>query len=1149
LFTIYHSNDVSVLKTLVIELMQRNPLDNVFAKETVLVQSPGMSQWLKLRIADRFGIAANIDFPLPATFVWNVFKAVLPDVPERSAFSKEQMTWRLLDIIPGYLQEPEFKVLAHYLKNDDRQVKLYQLSARIADIFDQYLMYRPHWINAWESDQLVDELAGEDLWQAILWRALTVKTLSSGASKYHRANLYDDCIARLEQGSCPAEIKNLKRIFIFGISALPPRYLDVLNALGKHIDIHFMLTNPCQYYWGDILDQKYLAKLEANQRQIFHSGASNSTFKAPVEDYQLGAVGNSLLASWGKVGRDMQRLLTDYSASEIEAFVEPDNQSLLAHIKRDLLTLNDPYNAAEKQLISSEDRSVSLNVCHSAMREVEVLHDYLLQLMDQQPDIQPRDIVVMVSDIDAYSPYIHAVFSAQPQKHRIPFSISDLSSNHYHSVIQAYVWLLGAQQHRFTSTELLAFIQVPAVMNHFGIAEQDLDLITHWVQESGVRWGLDQKTAESFEVPGMHENTWLFGLERMLAGYAMSDALGVVDGVLPYEQIQGMNAELAGKLALLVQQLIRLRTLWNDESHQASAKLSINQWKEILERLKDDFFKASNEDDLRQLQQVSASIEGWYKQMTEANPDHSTEITSEVMLEVMSEKLIQERISQRFLAGQMNFCTLMPMRSVPFKVVCLLGMDGNAYPRQQVPLGFDLMQGRFEYGDRSRRDDDRFLFLEAVMSAEQHLYLSYTGRSIRDNSEVIPSILISELIDYCSEGYCLEGAESLSEEQQVEALQQHLTSVHTMTPYNPSLFDASKGTKSKSYSNLWRDIAEVSNSALESNEGELPETDLGEYEFTGSIDLQELKRFWNGPVHYFFHKRLKVYLSGLGDPIEEDERFELNHLQQYQLKHQLAHASLEHGQSSNQMDQLLAHYQAEGSLPSKAFGSLALENNYSIVEMLTSYLNQRFDIQAQSNSNDSDGHTNKLNAIEVSQRLMLEGKTIDIEGWLPKENYQYRVGRLRTKDMFNCWIDHLSLCSQGISRVSQFVGVNSKDMKVEHLGFNPLPANEAQDLLTELAAFWLQGMSKPLLFTLDFAQTYIDELANPKTDDQAARTKLYESVLAHMQEDEYYLRCWPQGVYLKEDDPLIEALIAVIEQVYQPMSSRLVDFLDQEENA
>ena len=1139
MFTIYHSNDVSVLKTLVIELMQRNPLDNVFAKETILVQSPGMSQWLKLRIADRFGIAANIDFPLPATFVWNVFKEVLPDVPERSAFSKEQMTWRLLAIIPDYLNEPEFKVLAHYLKNDDRQVKLYQLSARIADIFDQYLMYRPHWINAWESDQSVDELAGEDQWQAILWRALTAKTLSSGASKYHRANLYDDCIARLEQGVCPASIKDLKRIFIFGISALPPRYLDVLNALGKHIDIHFMLTNPCQYYWGDILDQKYLAKVEATQRQNFHSGASQCSMKTSVSDYQLGTVGNSLLASWGKVGRDMQRLLTDYSASEIEAFVEPDFNSLLAYIKRDLLTLNDPYNAAEKQLISRDDRSVSLNVCHSAMREVEVLHDYLLQLMDQQPDIQPRDIVVMVSDIDAYSPYIHAVFSAQPQKHRIPFSISDLSSNHYHSVIQAYVWLLGTQQHRFTTTELLAFIQVPAVMNHFGITEQDLDLVTHWIQQSGVRWGLDEKTAESFELPGVHQNTWLFGLERMLAGYAMSDSLGVVDGVLPYEQIQGMNAELAGKLALLVQQLIRLRTLWNDESNTDSAKLSVSQWKDILERLKDDFFKASNEDDLRQLQQVSASIEGWYKQMSEANPDHSTQITSEVMLEVMSEKLIQERISQRFLAGQMNFCTLMPMRSVPFKVVCLLGMDGNAYPRQQVPLGFDLMQGRFEYGDRSRRDDDRFLFLEAVMSAEEHLYLSYTGRSIRDNSEVIPSILISELIDYCFEGYLLEGCESLNEEQQVEALQQHLTSVHTMTPYNPSLFDASKGLSNLSYSSLWRDIAEVSSAAMSESEVQSSETDLGEYEFTGSIDLQELKKFWSGPVHYFFHKRLKVYLSGLGDPIEEDERFELNHLQQYQLKHQLAEASLAEGQASNPMDQLLAYYQAEGSLPNKAFGSLALEDNYSIVDLLTAYLNQHFDIEVQS-------ETTGLNAIEVSQSIVLDGKTVELEGWLPKETFQYRVGRLRTKDMFSCWIDHLSLCAQGEPRVSQFVGVNSKDMEVEHLGFNPLPQDEAKDLLSALAALWLEGMSQPLLFTLDLAQTYSDELANPKTDDQSARSKLHELLLTYMQEDEYYLRCWPQGIYVKEDYPLIDALIVVIEQVYQPMSSRLVDFLDQE---
>ncbi len=1155
MFTVYHSNDVHVLKTLVVELMARQPLSGAFDKETVLVQSPGMSQWLKLQLAEQFGIAANLDFPLPATFVWNIFKGVLDDVPERSAFSKEQMTWRLLEIIPDCLADSAFAPLQSYLKQDDRQVKLYQLSARIADIFDQYLMYRPHWVNAWEAGLLVEELNGEDQWQASLWRTLSQHTLDSGASRYHRANLYDECITRLNSGFCPDGIKRLKRIFIFGISALPPRYLQVLNALGQHIDVHFMLFNPCQFYWGDILDQKYVARMAARQRQDFYSGKIHAQLKGSLEDNLEGAVGNSLLASWGKVGRDMQRLLSEQTASEVEAFVEPEKSGLLPAIKRDMLFLKDAYTQNNqsttqtpvKQVIDSNDASIRLSVCHSPMREVEILHDYLLDCFANDSSIQPRDVVVMVSDIDAYSPYIQAVFSSQPEERRIPFSISDLSSNHYHSIIQAFIWLLAAHQHRFTSSELLSFIQVPAVMQKFGFEEQDLDLISHWVQHAGIRWGLDEQTSVSFDLPEMKANTWLFGLERMLSGYAMSEQLGVIDGVLPYDQIQGLNAELAGKLAYLIQQLIQLWRqfveIHDQRSIDQTTKLSAVQWKELLERIRQHFFSASDENDQRQLQQISTAISQWYGQLEEAGLISLNEedgcyqgimLTSEVMLEVMSEKLIQERISQRFLAGQLNFCTLMPMRSVPFKVVCLLGMDGNAYPRQQPPLGFDLMHGRFEYGDRSRRDDDRFLFLEAVLSAEQALYLSYTGRSIRDNSEIIPSILISELLDYCTEGFVLAGTEDQDEEGQAKAVLNHIIREYPMTAYSRSHFTDSERL---SYASQWYDIASLSpTSSCLGADGEAEDIGflnevLPDYEFSGVLELSELTRFWSSPVRYFFHQRLKVYLLDVSDPIEEDERFELTPLQSYQLKQQLFDWSLTQGQSAApSLDQLLEHYRAEGSLPYQAFGSLALEEHHGLVEQLVVYLSDLSSVDTQA-------------AIEVNLALNVDQQSIQLEGWLTQFSGEgflhYRVGQVRCQDAFNLWVSHLSACSQGISKSSSFVGVNARKQEIEHLGFMPVSQSQAMSLIELLISFWWRGMHQPLPVSVDIAQRYYDELQKPTSDETSLRASLKSEIEQWLTDDEYAGRCWSSVT-----ETLLDDTIELIESVYIPMASRLVSFKD-----
>lgn len=256
MFTVYHSNQVDVLKSLLVELVRLNPLENPFEQEQILVQSPGMSQWLKMELAKEFGVAANIEFPLPATFIWNMFTQVLPDVPQRSAFNKEAMTWKLMFILPSLLEQVEFEALKRYLVDDDDQSKLYQLAEKIADIFDGYLVYRPEWIASWEAGQVVAELEEEHSWQPILWQALYDHTIELGQSPYHRANLYEHFIDTLENYS--GKFDHLpKRLFVFGITSLPPRYMDALKAIGEHIDVHLMFANPCRYYWGEVRDRKY----------------------------------------------------------------------------------------------------------------------------------------------------------------------------------------------------------------------------------------------------------------------------------------------------------------------------------------------------------------------------------------------------------------------------------------------------------------------------------------------------------------------------------------------------------------------------------------------------------------------------------------------------------------------------------------------------------------------------------------------------------------------------------------------------------------------------------------------------------------------------------------------------------------------------
>lgn len=257
MFTVYHSNQLDVLTQLMAALMQGQPLETPFEREVILVQSPGMSQWLQMELARSFGIAANIDFPLPATFIWDLFTRVLPDIPQRSAFSKDAMTWKLMWLLPQFLDRPAFAPLAHYLSDDTDRRKHFQLAARIADLYDQYLVYRPEWLQRWEQGGLIEGLDSAQQWQAPLWVALRDYTEQLGQPQWHRANLYQRFIQALKVSDrAPPGLP--RRVFICGISALPPVYLEALRALGEHIDVHLMFTNPCRYYWGDIQDYAFL---------------------------------------------------------------------------------------------------------------------------------------------------------------------------------------------------------------------------------------------------------------------------------------------------------------------------------------------------------------------------------------------------------------------------------------------------------------------------------------------------------------------------------------------------------------------------------------------------------------------------------------------------------------------------------------------------------------------------------------------------------------------------------------------------------------------------------------------------------------------------------------------------------------------------
>ncbi len=1024
-----------------------------------------------------------------------MFVRVLPEIPKESAFNKQSMSWKLMTLLPQLLEREDFTLLRHYLTDDSDKRKLFQLSSKAADLFDQYLVYRPDWLAQWETGHLVEGLGEAQAWQAPLWKALVEYTHELGQPRWHRANLYQRFIETLESATtCPPGLPS--RVFICGISALPPVYLQALQALGKHIEIHLLFTNPCRYYWGDIKDPAYLAKLLTRQRRHSFEDRELPLFRDSENAGQLfnsdgeQDVGNPLLASWGKLGRDYIYLLSDLESSqELDAFVDVTPDNLLHNIQSDILELENRAVAGvnieefsrsdNKRPLDPLDSSITFHVCHSPQREVEVLHDRLLAMLEEDPTLTPRDIIVMVADIDSYSPFIQAVFGSAPADRYLPYAISDRRARQSHPVLEAFISLLSLPDSRFVSEDVLALLDVPVLAARFDITEEGLRYLRQWVNESGIRWGIDDDNVRELELPATGQHTWRFGLTRMLLGYAMESAQGEWQSVLPYDESSGLIAELVGHLASLLMQL----NIWRRGLAQ---ERPLEEWLPVCRDMLNAFFLPDAETEAAMTlieQQWQAIIaEGLGAQYGDAVP-------LSLLRDELALRLDQERISQRFLAGPVNICTLMPMRSIPFKVVCLLGMNDGVYPRQLAPLGFDLMSQKPKRGDRSRRDDDRYLFLEALISAQQKLYISYIGRSIQDNSERFPSVLVQELIDYIGQSHYLPGDEALNCDESEARVKAHLTCLHTRMPFDPQNYQPGER---QSYAREWLPASQAGKAHSEFVQPlpfTLPET----------VPLETLQRFWAHPVRAFFQMRLQVNFRTEDSEIPDTEPFILEGLSRYQINQQLLNALVE----QDDAERLFRRFRAAGDLPYGAFGEIFWETQCQEMQQLAD-------------------RVIACRQPGQSMEIDLACNGVQITGWLPQVQpdglLRWRPSLLSVAQGMQLWLEHLVYCASGGNGESRLFLRKDGEWR-----FPPLAAEQALHYLSQLIEGYREGMSAPLLVLPEsggaWLKTCYDAQNDAMLDDdstlQKARTKFLQAYEGNMMvrgegDDIWYQRLWRQ---------------------------------------
>ncbi|RUO63568.1 exodeoxyribonuclease V subunit gamma [Pseudidiomarina insulisalsae] len=899
-----HSHKLEELTQLVVEITRIAPLDPLDA-ECVLVQSNGIAQWLKRHWAEALGIATMVDVTLPARFQWQAYRAVLGhDLPRHSPFDKDRLTWRLLRLLPPMLSRPEFAALANYMRDDSDQRKLYQLCERLADLYDQYQMYRADWLADWAAGTATAADA-DSIWQVLLWQEICRDVGDQGLSD--RAQLHRRFIARaqtLRHAERPAGLP--ARIIVFGISSLPQQMIEVLNALAHCSQVILCVHNPCQHFWVDSISGRDELREIKRKRQRRKPG------QAELELANLHTETHPLLASWGKQGGDYIRMLDAYDATQehvgrygdlhFDLFDEtgtPD--TALNQLQSDILHLRS-ISEARPFWQQHQDDSLKFVSCHSPQREVEVLHDQLLELFSRHQDLQPSDIIVMVPDIDHYAPHIQAVFGRYPatDPRRIPFTIADQGVRHRHPILLALEYALKLSVERATASELLDIVQVRAVQERFALSADDVEQLQLWLQEAGVRWALHGEHREQLGLPAAQgRNSWWFGLRRMLLGYAVgqveqaeSDWLGDE----PYPEVGGLAANAAGGL----HQLVKVLDGVFQHSRQSYTPA---QWNDYLTALVEELFAADDDDDAWVVSRLKSQLANWVDAVEAANYDQKVPLT--VVLESWLSKVDEHQLNQRFLAGSVNFATLMPMRAIPFKGVFLLGMNDGDYPRQRKPFDFDLMAFDRRPGDRSRREDDRYLFLEALLSARQWFYLSWCGRSIKDNTEKPPSVLVSQLRDHLLQlGYKAEVQE------------------HFLQPFNPAYFtDQAAGDDYFSYAHEWHALH------LGAPTAAVPSESLPTWLPDGPVSLRQLQNFFIEPARWLMNQRFQCYLPDTRVDNHDEETFALDGLVRWQLLERLSASLLQCVDAGDdalqwqeQMMALLGQMQRQGQLSAGAAG-------------------------------------------------------------------------------------------------------------------------------------------------------------------------------------------------------------------------------------
>ncbi len=861
-----------------------DPLHDPMIPEIVSVPTRGVERWITQQLSNvlgaspgrRDGACANIDFPFPGRLIGAALAKATDADPTTDVWAPERLVWPLLDVVEGCLDEPWLATLAGYLRSDENAAdRRFGAVRHIANLFNHYTLHRPTMVRSWnegdDSDGHSRSLPSDGVWQAELWRRLrvTIGTLSPAE------RLPGGCERiRLE----PTIVALPPRFALFGLTRLPVSHLEVLQALAAHRDVHLYLLHPSPVLWDEIA-RSTLAGVVPRSR--------DATTSLPT---------NPLLRSWGRDARELQLVVSD-NHDNLETHhhaVDVSRSTLLNRMQADIHADRAP-DPSDRPVLDPGDRSLQVHSCHGQARQVEVLRDAILHLFEDDPTLEPRDVIVMCPDIETFAPLIHATFGSEASvadlkrdgdrstvaKIDLRVRLADRSLRQTNPVLAAISDLLMLADERLTASQLLGVASCDAVRRRFEFDDEDLARLEEWVSTAGIRWGLDGDHRATYGLDNVEANTWKSGLDRILIGATTpEDDLTLVGDVLPLDDVASGDLDLVGRFAEFVERLGEVAAsfrrphtviAWADTIGRAAGLLTAVDERDGWQMLE---FR-------RLLEEVAVESE------VEGRPFDEELSVAEVRA-LLGQRLEGRPTRANFRTGHLTVCTLFPMRSVPHRVVCLLGLDDGAFPRRTTTDGDDLLARSPCVGDRDPRSEDRQLLLDAILAARDHLLITYCGRDERTNLARPPAVPVWELLDV-ADSTCQIGGDG---HEAIGTVREHIVTEHPLQP-----FDASNYTPDAlGAPGVWSfDLVNLAGARAANSErvslppflpGPLPDHPLE------VIELDDLIRFLRHPMRSFLRQRLGLVLVEEDSELADAMSIELDGLQRWKVGQRLLDALL-----------------------------------------------------------------------------------------------------------------------------------------------------------------------------------------------------------------------------------------------------------------